>query len=347
MTGRILAAGDHFVLPSIIVEQLEELLPGGYTYRSLTLPWPHEPFGPVGNVEEASGTEEQLIEQLIGVGVCVTQMAPFTSTVIDQSSSLRMIGVTRGGPVNIDLEAATERGVVVCNAPGRNATAAAEYAVALILALARRIPQAHISMVEGAWRGDFYAFDECGLEIGGSTVGIIGYGEIGRRVARLVHAFGASILLHDPYATEDALDVPAELVDLPDLLHRSKIVTLHARATSETQAMIDAEALALMPPGSLLVNSARGALVDIEAVCDALEVGHLGGAAFDVFEVEPLPQHHRIRGLDRVVLSPHLAGASQKTAIAGARIIAEEIGRFVQGEPLHHCLNPSVYRAER
>lgn len=339
MSLRILAAGDHFVLPSIMVDQLNDELGDEAEYRTCVLPWPFEPFGEVGDVYEASGTEDQILEHLDGVEICVTQMAPLSARVINEAPNLRMIGVTRGGPVNVSLEAATERGVAVCNAPGRNGTAAAEYTIALMLALSRHVPKADASMRAGEWRGDFYAYDECGPELGESVVGVIGYGEIGRRVAQLLGAFGATILVHDPYVNEGALDGGATFVGLPELLNRSDIVTLHARATPGTRPLIGADELAAMPRHALLVNSARGQLVDTEAVCDALEMGHLAGAAFDVFETEPPPPDHRLRQLDNVVLSPHLAGASRATATKGARIVAEEVARFVRGEALRHRIN--------
>ncbi|MFI6477145.1 2-hydroxyacid dehydrogenase [Nonomuraea sp. NPDC050663] len=326
---RLLAAGDHFVLNSLFRQELQ-----GYDLEigELTLPWPVEPFGRVAEVREASGTEEQLIEALRGAEICVTQMAPLTERVLDASPDLRLFCVGRGGPVNANLRAAAERGVRVTFAPGRNATATAEHTVAMILAAIRRIPQTHAELRQGVWRSDYYRFDAVGPELEGGTVGLVGYGAIGRKVARVLEGFGAHVLVHDPY-------VPERSVPLDELLARSGIVTLHARATPGNHGMIGARELDLMPAGSVLVNCARGSLVDYDAVCDALERGHLFAAAFDVFPEEPVPAGSRLLTTGGVVMTPHLAGASRQTAQKAARIVAAEVGRYVRGEPLLHLAN--------
>ncbi|GGM80430.1 oxidoreductase [Longimycelium tulufanense] len=339
---RILAAGDHFVLNSLLVEALRAELGDEPDIVELTLPWPIEPFGDVAEVHEASGTEEQLIEALRDVRVCVTQMAPLTRRVLAVCPALKLFAIGRGGPVNANLAAATEHGVAVTSAPGRNATATAEHTVALMLAAMRRIPQTHGELAEGTWRGDYYCYDQVGLELRNNTVGLVGYGAIGSRVAAILRGFGAEVLVFDPYVTQDALAGVAERVELPELLRRSLVVSLHARATPETTGMIGAAEIGLMPAGSVLVNCARGALLDYDAVCDALDSGHLFSAAFDVFPEEPIPAGSRLLRTPNVVMTPHLAGASRQTAAEAARITAAEVGRFVRGEPLAHCANPDV-----
>lgn len=321
---RLLAAGDHFVLNSLFIDALS-----GYDLdiSELTLPWPVEPFGRVAEVIEASGTEEELIEALRGVEICVTQMAPLTERILAASPELKLFCVGRGGPVNVNLAAAARYGVAVCFAPGRNATATAEHTMGLILAAVRRIPQTHLDLAGGVWRGDYYRYSAVGPELEGSTVGLVGYGAIGSRVARMLRGFGADVLIYDPY-------VEGGVATLAELLSRSQVVSLHARATPETAGMIGAAQLALMPPGSVLVNCARGSLVDYDAVCDALDSGHLFAAAFDVFPEEPIPKDARLLATPGVVMTPHLAGASKETARNAARIVAEEVGRYLRGEPL-------------
>jgi D-3-phosphoglycerate dehydrogenase len=338
----ILTAGDHFVLNSLLSERVQRLVPSA-VFRELTLPWPVEPFGDVAEVREASGTEDQLIEALDGVEVCVTQMAPLTQRILEACPELRLFCVSRGGPVNANLSAATRHGVAVSFAPGRNATATAEHTIALMLAAARRVPAAHGDLADGRWRGDYYMFEKVGPELAGSTVGIVGYGAIGSRVARIVRGFGAHVLVADPFVDPDSVS-PAEVTDLTDLMRRSNFVTLHARATPETEGLISAELIELMPPGGVLVNCARGSLVDYEVVCDALDAGRLFGAAFDVFPQEPIPAGSRLLTTPNLVMTPHLAGASKETALNAASIVAAEVGRFVRGEPLAHCANPEVQR---
>ncbi|WP_431894940.1 2-hydroxyacid dehydrogenase [Nonomuraea sp. bgisy101] len=351
MTVRILAAGDHFVLNRLFVDALRELDVAGdradarlpeLDIAELTLPWPVEPFGPVAEVREASGSEDELIGALRGVEICVTQMAPLTERVLAACPDLRLFCVSRGGPVNANLEAATAHGVAVTFAPGRNATATAEHTLGMILATVRRIPSTHGELMSGVWRGDYYTYDSVGPELDGGTVGLVGYGAIGGKVARMLAGFGARVLVFDPYAADDGY---AERVSsLDELLSRSTVVSLHARATPETSGMIGAAQLAAMPEGSVLVNCARGGLVDYEAVCDALESGHLFGAAFDVFPEEPLPKDSRLLTAPNVVMTPHLAGASKETAQKAARIVAADVGRHLRGESLAHCANPEVFR---
>ncbi|MEU0275465.1 2-hydroxyacid dehydrogenase [Streptomyces sp. NPDC006307] len=345
MTITVLAAGDHFVLPRLLTEELRAAAPtADLDVRELQLPWPHTPFGAVAEVDEASGTEDELIEALRGVRVCLTQMAPLTERVLAACPDLELFCVSRGGPVNANLEAATRHGVAVCYAPGRNAVATAEHTLALILAAARGIGDVHTDLKHGTWRGDYYDYDTCGIEIDGSVVGLVGFGAIGSRVARVLVAMGAEVLVHDPYVKPEAVDGIAELVPLDELLSRSRIVSLHARVTDETRGMIGRDQIAAMPPGSVLVNCARGALLDYDAVCDALDAGHLAGAGFDVFPAEPVPAGARLLSTPGVVLTPHIAGGSREVAHKAARIVATEAARFLRGEPLAHCANPEVLR---
>ncbi|NDZ80773.1 2-hydroxyacid dehydrogenase [Streptomyces sp. SID10853] len=351
---RILAAGDHFVLPDLLRTALREELgtaaePGGTVeIGELTLPWPHEPFGPVGDVHEASGTEDQMIAALEGAALCVTQMAPFTERVFAACPDLRMVAVSRGGPVNVDLTAATRHGVAVSFAPGRNAPAAAEFAIGLMLTAMRRIPTADAELKRGVWRGDFYAYDEAGTELDGATVGLVGYGAIGRIVARVLRAFGAHVLVADPYTDPVAARADGvEPVALDQLLTRSSVVSLHARLTPQTHHLIDAEKLALLPAGAVLVNSARGGLLDYAPLPDLLRSGRIGALALDVYDIEPPPADWQLHTVPNVVTAPHLAGATRQTAHRAAAITAAEAGRFVRGEKLAHPANPEVQEAAR
>lgn len=341
---RVLAAGDRFIRTELFRLALETHVQADLDIREIEFTWPDEPFGRVGEVDEAAGTEQQLIEALQGATAIVTQLAPLTERVIAASPELRLIAVGRGGPTNINLEAARRRGVRVVNVPGRNGVATAEMTVGLALALLRRIPIAHHSMLNARWRGDLYRWDAVGREASGSVIGLLGGGAVGRHVARIFHAMGAEVLVHDPYLPPGVLDGVATMVETAEMIFtRSHLVSVHARLTEETQHMVNRERLALMPPGALLVNAARGGLVDYDSVADALESGHLGGAAFDVYPSEPADFGHRLfqlahRGHD-LVLTPHIAGASVETARRAAEGTAQEVSRFLTGEP---ALNPLV-----
>ncbi|WP_433516150.1 2-hydroxyacid dehydrogenase [Nonomuraea sp. CA-143628] len=336
MTIRVLAAGDHFVQNRLFIDALRRAVPGEVEISELTLPWPEVPFGRVSEVDEASDVEDELIEALHGVEVCVTQMAPLTKRVLDASPELKLFCVSRGGPVNANLDAATEAGVAVTFAPGRNAVATAEHTLAMLLAATRRIPQTHADLAGGVWRGDYYTYDNVGPELEGSTAGLVGYGAIGRRVARMLEGFGAEVLVYDPY-----VEISGQ-VELAELLERSQFLSLHARATPETIGMIGAPQIAAMPRGSVIVNCARGSLLDYDALCDALESGHLFGAAVDVFPEEPIPDGSRLLTTPNLVMTPHLAGASKETAMKAAEIVAEDVARYVRKEPLKHWANPAA-----
>ena len=341
---KMLAVGDGFISSGLIAEAIRQEAGDSFDIETLDLPWPVEPFGKVAEVTEASGTEDQMIEAVRDVTVIVTQLAPITERVLEAANALRLVICTRGGPVNVNVEAASKQGVAVCNAPGRNAPAAAEYTLGLILAAIRRIPEAHTSLSSGEWKGEFYAFGECGLELNSATCGLLGFGAIGRRVAHALAALGATVLVFDPFV--DASEVEAaggSLVEkLDELLESSKVVSLHARLTDGTRGIMGKEEISHMIPGSVLVNTARGGLLDYEALCDALESGHLGAAALDVYEEEPPPKDSRLFDAPRIILSPHIAGATKETAQRGARIAAEEVGRFIRGERLVNLTNPET-----
>ncbi|MFI5890973.1 2-hydroxyacid dehydrogenase [Actinoplanes sp. NPDC051513] len=319
---RILVAGDHFVTPELVRAALRERLGDGLTITTLTSAWPYQPFGKIGEVDEACGDEDELIAALAGVEVAITQMAPFTARVIAAADALRLIVCTRGGPVNVNVAAAAERGIEVRSTPGRNAPAAAEHTLALMLAALRRLPEVHPTVRAGEWRSDLYALSAAGRELSGATVGLVGYGAIGARVARMLAAFDASVVVYDPYAPVESVST------LDELLSVSDVVSLHARLTAETHRLIDAAALARMPRGAVLVNTARGGLVDYDAVVDALESGQLGAAAFDVFDPEPIPAGSRILTAPNVVLTPHLAGATVQTAERAAALAAEAVAAY-------------------
>ena len=341
MAVKVLAIGDRFVLSDLIVATLRRDVGQDLEISALDLPWPIEPFGRVAEVDEASGTEEQVIELVGGIEVLFIHLAPITKRVLEAADALRLVVCPRGGPVNVNVEAASEAGVGVCYAPGRNAQAVAEYALGLMLAAARRIVDGHVPLAAGEWRGEFYAYEECGIELEGSTVGIVGFGAIGSRVGRILRAFGAEVLVYDPYV--DAAHIGEigghPVGGLNELLGRSKIVSLHARLTGETRGMIGAEEISRMPEGSVLINTARGGLLDYGALCDALESGHLGSAALDVYDEEPPPQGSRILSAPRIVLSPHIAGATKETAQRAVRIGAAEVKRYVRGERLVNVAN--------
>lgn len=342
MAVRVLAAGDGHVRSRLMVEALEkELKASELEIATLDLPWPQEPARDIAEVKEASGSEEELIPALAGVEALVTQLAPITERVISSAEALRLIICTRGGPVNVNVDAASSRNIPVCHTPGRNAPAAAEFALGLMLAAIKRIPAAHASLSRGRWRGEFYSYEENGIELEGAAVGLVGFGAIGRRIAGVLRAFGAEVLVYDPFVEPaEAEGIGArKSQQLDELLRNSQVVSLHARLSQDTRGIIGSEQIALMPEGSVLVNTARGGLLDYDALCDALESGHLAAAALDVYDEEPPPEGSRLFEAPNLVLSPHMAGATRQTAHRAADLAAAEVRRYVRGERLAEVAN--------
>jgi D-3-phosphoglycerate dehydrogenase len=266
---------------------------------------------------------EELARAIAGFDAVIVRSATrITREALAYADRLKVIGRAGVGVDNIDVEAATERGVAVLNAPSGNTISAAELTMALLLALVRRIPAADRSMKAGEW--DRKSFS--GIELYGKTLGLIGAGRIGREVAKRARAFEMRVIAYDPYLTEEqarALDI--ERASLDEVLRRADVVSLHVPLTETTAGMINEAALAKMKPGALLVNAARGGVVDEDAVYRFLQEGRLGGAAFDVYEEEPLPADHPLRKLNNVVLTPHLGASTEEAQRNVALEIAEAV----------------------
>ncbi len=333
---KILCTGDAFITPDAMVAALTSELGEGHEFVTSATNWPTDPFVFNDEVREFVGDEDILVDLVPGVDLWVNHVAPVTRKVLDAADSLRLLAVPRGGPTNVNVAALRERGVTMVNLPGRNAVAVAEYAVAVMVIGPRGIGYSTHAMRSGTWTGDLYRYDKAGRELAGSTVGLVGLGQIGHRVARLLRAYGTQVLAFDPYVDDDVFaESGAErITDLAELLGGCDIVSAHARITPETRGMFNADTFALMRPGTYFVNSARGELVDTDALVEALRSGHLSGAALDVFLPEPPPADHPLLSMPNVMAVSHLAGSSRQVAERAARMMAAEAGRFVRGEPL-------------
>jgi D-3-phosphoglycerate dehydrogenase / 2-oxoglutarate reductase len=252
---------------------------------------------------------------------------PFTRRVIESAPQLRIIAKHGAGVDSVDVQAAAQRGVAVMTAGAANADAVAELALALMLTLSRELPRLDRSVKGGSWERPQYQ----GREFRGRSVGIVGYGQIGRRVARLAAAFGAPVLLHSRSIIADAGGAEVE-PDFEALLRRADILSLHCPLTPETRGMIGAAQLRSMPTGALLVNTARGALVDEAALADALSSGRLAGAGLDTYSVEPPDPRHPLLALDNVICTPHVAGSTKGSLLRVGTIAATNIVRHLRGE---------------
>jgi D-3-phosphoglycerate dehydrogenase / 2-oxoglutarate reductase len=340
---RVLCAGDEFISSAMMVDALTPHLGGDTEFVTHTSRWPTEAWSHGDEVREFAGGEEEIAELARDADLMVTHLAPVTERVLDTAGRLRLVATPRGGPTNVNVAAATRHGVAVVNMPGRNARAVAEFTIGALIAGQRNIARSHACMQRGEWTGHLYRYVETGPELAGRTVGLVGLGQVGTRVAELLRAFGVRLLGCDPYVDRDvAAERGIELTDLDELLDRSDIVSLHARLTDETRHMMDAGALGRMRPGAYLINTARGELVEEAALIEALQSGHLSGAALDTYAQEPPPPDHPLLSMPQVLAVSHLAGASRDVAGRATRRIAVEVGRFARGEPLRHCLNAAV-----
>lgn len=297
-------------------------------------------------VDVSSEGREALEEALRGAeGLIVRGDTRVDGPLLDVAERLEVIGRAGVGVDNIDMRAATRRGVAVINAPGGNTSSTAELTFALLLAAARRVTEADRSVREGRW--DRKALR--GRQLKGNTLGVIGAGRIGTEVARRAHAFGMRILAYDPYlSAERAADERIERVELNELLERADFVTVHVPLTEQTRGMIGVAEIARMKPAAILVNAARGGIVDERALADALEQRKLGGAALDVYETEPFPGEHPLRGAPNLVMTPHLGAATLEAQREVALEIARRVRDALIAADLTAALNvPQIDPAER
>lgn len=292
-------------------------------------------------------TEAEMLEAFAAkpyVASILRGPAPYTPRVLDAAKALRIISKHGAGVDSVDIDHATSRGIAVMVAGGANADAVAEHALAMMLSLCRELPKYDASFRQGVWKDQNYAV----RDFKGRTVGIVGYGHIGRRTARLAAACGAHVLV----LSRRRLDLPAGMAqaeDLAALLPRVDILSLHCPLTPETRGMIGAKELALMRPGGLLINTARGNVVDEAAVIAALQSGHLAGAGLDTFAKEPPDRANPLFGMPQVIVTPHIASATTDASIQMGVIAAENIVSYLHGAVYDagNFLNPGVHTPGR
>lgn len=272
-------------------------------------------------LDDRSGAGPDALKEALpgAAALIVRSRTTVDAELLDAADALEVIGRAGVGVDNIDVDAATRRGIAVVNAPGGNTLSTAELTWGLILAAARRIPEADASVRAGRWDRKRLR----GAQLHGRTLGVVGAGRIGSAVIRRARAFGLRVLVHDPYLTDErAADLGLDRVSLDRLLERADVVTLHVPLTRSTRGMIGREAIGRMKEGAILVNAARGGLVDEAALAEALEAGTLAGAALDVFQEEPLPADSPLRSAPGLVLTPHVGAATWEARKEVAREIA-------------------------
>lgn len=278
-----------------------------------------------------TGLKEEELKPILNdcVGLIVRSQTKVTSTLLQAAPLLKVIGRAGVGVDNIDVEAATQHGIIVMNAPDGNTISTVEHVFSLLLSLARNIPQAYASMKAGEWDRKKYE----GVELYGKTIGILGMGRIGTEVARRAIAFGMKVLVYDPYlSATKATILQVELIEkLEDLLMRVDFITIHLGLTEETRHIIEAKKIALLKPGVRIVNCACGEFIDERALAKGIAEGRIAGAALDVFQEEPLPADSPLRNVSSLILTPHLGGST----VEAQELVGIEIAQSVRGALLH------------
>ncbi len=283
---------------------------------------------------------EPLVEAIADVDALIVRSGTeVTREVFEAAPNLVIVGRAGIGVDNIDIDAATDNGVIVANAPQGNVRAASEHTVAMAFATARSIPQAHIRLKSGEWAKSDYL----GTELKDKTLGVVGLGRVGQEVAKKLDSLGMDIVAFDPYISSERADrIGAELVEFEDCLERADFLTVHVPLTDETANLISAEELELLE-GGYLVNCARGGVVDEDALADAVEDGTVAGAALDVFAEEPLPEGSRLNEVDDIIVTPHLGASTEAAQENVATSTAEQIVAALANEPVMNALNaPSI-----
>jgi D-3-phosphoglycerate dehydrogenase len=275
-------------------------------------------------------------------GLIVRSATRVTAELLERAVKLRVVGRAGVGVDNIDVEAATHRGVLVMNTPGGNAVSVAEHTLALLLALARSVPQANASIQAGRWEKS-----SSGTELRGKTIGLVGLGRVGTEVARRVRGLEMKVLAHDPYVTPAAArELEVELVPFEDLLRRSDVISLHTSLGPATEKIINAAALAQMKRGTRLINCARGELIDESALAEALRSGQLAGAAVDTFAEEP-PKNSPLIGLPNLIATPHIAGSTAEAQEEVGTLIAQQVRDYLADGLIRNAVNMPALSAEQ
>jgi len=304
-------------------------------------------YQPLAETKQMLGGS-RLVRALEGVDVFITEADNLRVREIEALNSLQIICSCRGNPVNIDVKAATAKGIPVINAPARNADAVADLTIALMIMLGRHIMEVAKMLRDRDPSKDMQVlariyFELKGIEMWNKTVGIIGFGAIGRKVAERLLPFGSKLIAYDPYVDEDSMSkYQVRKVDLDTLMKASDFVTVHVMPSESTRGMIGVREIGLMKETAYFINTARSAVTDETAIIEALKSKKICGGGFDVFDKEPLPPDHPFFQLENVVLLPHIGGATYEVTTHQTQIMVPDIVRLINGETPLHVVNPEV-----
>ena len=346
---KILVVADSFV-PVAVFKRGFEQLDGKHSVEYLQLDESRAPRPATDSLlslREFLGTPEQIADRVTEADILVVHGAPVTAEVLSAGTRLRLVCCARGGPVNVDVKAASALGIPVVNTPGKNADAVADQTIAFMVMLARGFPRAQRFLMDGGVVGKsaYEGARFLGHELGGHVLGLVGYGNVGRRVRQRAIAFGADTVVYDPYVQLPVSTGVRQASTLNELVSVSDFVSLHVRASAETENLFGREQFRAMKPGAYFINTARETLVDEEALVEALASGHLAGAALDVIRPRTDGGPHPLLRFDNVVMTPHIGGATHETLLRGVTMVVYEIVRFANGESLRSVVNGAAIQA--
>ncbi|HXQ93499.1 MAG TPA: NAD(P)-dependent oxidoreductase [Nitrososphaerales archaeon] len=346
---KILVAGDSFV-------SVEDFRKAFYDISktndvSFIVLNEDEKFEPTSDsqkrIREYLGSPDQLIRELDSAECLVVHGAPVTDQVLDASPNLKLVCCARGGPVNVDLLAATERKIPVVTAPGKNADAVADLAMAFMIMLSRNIVRAldHVRATKIVGADNYEGNQFFGHELGGKVLGLVGYGRVGSKVCKRALGFGMEVLVYDPYVDKTKIEAPGvKVTDFKNLISTSDFVSLHARESKENENLFGETEFRSMKPNSFFINTARPSMVDETALLEALWHRRIAGAAMDVLRYDPDRPVNPLLTLENVIVTPHIAGATFETTTKGAQIVATQLQRYLSGLSLETVINPQVLK---
>ncbi len=344
---KLVGIGDLFIPKEYIELGFKPY--SGMDVKVETVEWQLKDFDELQNINlmvEKGGSEAYEPPQYIydaceDADIIITQFCTITKKLIDHCKKLKVIGVLRAGIENVNLAYASEKDILVYNTPGRNADAVADFTIGLMLSECRNIAKGHMGLKNGHWirvyPNSFYIPD-----LPGKTVGIVGLGEIGQKVAKRLVGFDVELLGYDPFVSNPPYGI--KLCSLEELMEKSDFVTIHVRHTKETENLINAELIGRMKPTAYLVNTSRSAIVDENALYEALRNRKIAGAGLDVFNVEPPSKDYPIVAIDNVTVTPHMAGGSKDAFLNSPKKLAWEMQSLWRKEESRYLVNKDVFR---
>lgn len=351
---RFLIVGDKYFRSSFLVTAIKSKLSDvdpHITIKTLDLPYPDVALDldpddtiPSGmswdsrringshncGIREFYGEPEYLLDHISDTEILIVHGAGVPRQVIEKGSRLKLIYCLRGGPVNIDTEAASEKGITIMNTPGKNAQAVAEMTIGLLLAHLRHIPEAANLLRQGVWKSNYYDYSKTGMEISGKVFAIVGLGKIGQALTKILHGFGCKIIAYDPYTDSTVFNQlkVERCTTLKDLLSHADFISLHARVPDNSKPLIGPEELTYVKTSSIIINTARGRLLDYRALYDAIKAGKIAGAVLDVFGNESFGFYRELISLPQVTATPHICGGSQETVQRAIDMLINDLRDF-------------------